>query len=444
MDGGGGVTLAWARGATSISLAIETASAAPGQAFGAPSRVATSSYGEPALAVAPDGRALLAYEGDRTGVTVAGREPGAADFGPPVSLPGAGSFAPVAIALAGDGAAAVAWRPVELRTGNGVRVATRTPGGAFGAPRDAAPGRPRDNSGAWSFFGGTDGAPQDDARLAVAIAGASVVLAWADTGQAGNAAVGALAGGAIERATLGGPVRTAVSLAPLALPDGRAAVAWADDALAFGQLATGQGRLHVSLAGAPAAADAPAPALTLARLARQRLYADDPIVLPVRCAAACDVRASISGGRIPAIVVRSRASAGRLRLRIYGDRLVKRDTTARTVTLLVSAPGSHATASRRVRVPVRLRTPPPLPAPLGVRARLSGDDVIVTWHTAFPARRTTFLVDAGDQLETRAVAGRGRRSFRVTLHSAAKARRVTVQASGGSDQRPRGKTVRVR
>ncbi len=44
VDGGGGVTLAWARGATSISLAIETASAAPGEAFGAPSRVATSSY----------------------------------------------------------------------------------------------------------------------------------------------------------------------------------------------------------------------------------------------------------------------------------------------------------------------------------------------------------------------------------------------------------------
>jgi hypothetical protein len=44
----------------------------------------------------------------------------------------------------------------------------------------------------------------------------------------------------------------------------------------------------------------------------------------------------------------------------------------------------------------------------------------------------------------RAVRAGGRRSFRVTLRDAAKARTVTVSAEGFSDQRSREKTVNVR
>jgi hypothetical protein len=66
VDGDGRVTLAWARQMTSISAAIETASAAAGRAFGAPSRVGTTQQSDPSLAVAADGRALLAFDGVKT------------------------------------------------------------------------------------------------------------------------------------------------------------------------------------------------------------------------------------------------------------------------------------------------------------------------------------------------------------------------------------------
>jgi len=449
-DGAGRVTLAWSRDATSISSALEVASAAPGAAFGAPSRVGTAQDGDPSLAVAPDGRALLAFESGQTGVTVVEREPGAAEFGPPVSMLGAGAWGPIALSLEDGGGAAVAWRADALNTHNGVRVVTRPGAGAFGAPRDAVPGSRERGDGLLAF--GSEAPPQDTPQLAAAIVGANVVLGWANSlGDGGTgvaqAATGALAGGPFARTAVGGPVRPAISLAPLALADGRAALAWADDAVELDDFPTGQGRLHLAVAGAPPAVDAPPPVLTVPRLKRQRRYIDDALVLPLRCAAACDVRAVAHAGRVPGLQVASRAAAGPLTLRVNGFELLRNRPAHVRVTLRWGAPGSRASATRTVRVPIRMLHSPPLPAPVGVRARRSGDDVIVTWRASFASRHGVFLVSAlrghAEPLAVRGVGARGRRTFRLTLHDAAKATRVIVSAEGFSDQKSRQQTVEV-
>ena len=233
IDAAGRATLAWARDITASHTVVETVSAPPGGAFGAVERIGTSVPigGEPALAVAPDGRALLAYESVRTGVTVAEREPGAARFGAPhavVATPEAGFF-PLTAAIAEGGAAVVAWRPEELTAPPGVRVSTRAAAGPFGPARDAARGRPRRNSGgSFSLVGYGPGAPPVDVTdLRATIAADGFALTWADSlddlGEGvPQAAAGALAGGPVTPAALAPAVRPAVSLAPLALADGRA------------------------------------------------------------------------------------------------------------------------------------------------------------------------------------------------------------------------------
>ncbi len=454
IDGAGRATLAWSRDATSSRSAVEVASAAAGARFGAPSRLGTSQIGsEPSLAVAPDGRALIAYDGEAGGVTIAEREPGAADFGPSTSIGGGGG---PTVALAEGGAAIVAWRTSGVTRTGGVQMSSRAAAGPFGTPRDVAPGHrpPRGlGSGSGSVLIGSHGPPQDRPRLAAAIAGPDAALIWADgsdesvTGAA-YAAIGALAGGPVARSALSGPVRPAISLAPLALADGRAAVAWADDAVELASFATGQGRLHLALAGAPRSADAPPPSVTVPPLRRRRQYVDDPIVLPVRCSAACDVRATIDARAYPTAKVASRASAGVLTLRMYGLESLSRRTTHVGVTLRYGAPGSRASATLHVNVPVRVVRSPPVPAPVDVRARRSGDDVIVSWRASFAAPRAVFVVLALDRrrlpVASRGIASRGRRSFRVTLRDAAAARTVTVIASGHGDRRDRRKTVRIR
>ena len=118
------------------------------------------------------------------------------------------------------------------------------------------------------------------------------------------------------------------------------------------------------------------------------------------------------------------------------------------VELTAASPGSRVTTTRHVRVPVTLRRSLPVPKPLGLRASKDGHDLIVTWHTSFGARRTAFIVRAGGDdvvpLASKYVNAAGRRSFRVRLKHAARARRVSVTAFGESDRRSRIATVRVR
>jgi hypothetical protein len=70
------------------------------------------------------------------------------------------------------------------------------------------------------------------------------------------------------------------------------------------------------------------------------------------------------------------------------------------------------------------RAAPPVPAPLDIAARRHGRSVVVSWRTAFPARRCFFFVFAGPSRHPRtdvsavdSVRGRGRSHFRVRLRS---------------------------
>ena len=93
------------------------------------------------------------------------------------------------------------------------------------------------------------------------------------------------------------------------------------------------------------------------------------------------------------------------------------------VTILVTAPGGTRTARTVLAVPVRRRPIPPFQRPLDVRARRTGDAVVVTWRTAGPARRTHFQAftrsgrGAGPaRTSTSAVRrGRGRQRFRMRV-----------------------------
>src|SRR5262249_60933549 len=108
-----------------------------------------------------------------------------AGFGAPIALPGSGPRDDLALVLADGGAAAVAWHPDELDTHNGVRVVTRTGAGAFGAAREAAPGT-RQSGGNGLLTIASNAAPQDTPRLTASLAGANLLLPWADPPRHGG------------------------------------------------------------------------------------------------------------------------------------------------------------------------------------------------------------------------------------------------------------------
>ena len=62
------------------------------------------------------------------------------------------------------------------------------------------------------------------------------------------------------------------------------------------------------------------------------------------------------------------------------------------VLVYASAPGGHRTAIRSFRIPVTSLRSLPVRAPRGIVARRHGDSIVVTWRTAAPARRQTFIV----------------------------------------------------
>jgi hypothetical protein len=453
-DAAGRLTLAWKREPRAAGATIEAADAPPGGGFGAVERIAAGTLIEsgPALAVAPDGGALLAYD-DGAGVTVSERAPGAARFGAPAPVAGGQSTSgEVSVALADGGAAVVAWRP-DSGGHPGVRVSARAAAGAFGAPVDVVPARPpRQSTGntGWTAvifaFSGV-ATPVDSPSMRAAIAGGGYVVAWADD-DAGTGAVhaasGPLGGGPPSRMALGPAVRLAQSVAPFALADGRAAVAWADDAFTYGEFPAGRGRLHLALAGAARAADAPPPAIAGAGTARRRLYPDQPITVPVRCSGPCDVRATVAGARASGGTL---LRAGVLTLRVYplGRPLSAPGAHTVTVTLRAATPGGRTTRESRVHVPVTMLRSPPVPQPEAVQVRRDGKDLVVSWRTAFAARRVTFSIVAFDAHKrpsaTADRSGRGRRSFSVRLRGAAGARNVRIYAFGGSDQKPRVSTL---
>ncbi len=280
--------------------AIDVAIAGPGGPFAVSHRVAPSSQlSAPALAVARDGRALLAAF-DGASVRVAERAPGQ-PFGAAAPVARAEDVLSVqpAVALA-SGGAVVAWAG---NTQSALGAVTRPAGGAFGAPVTIA--RPRSLHGSdtilvavFRLFARALGAifgnlPDDDSvNVAAAIGadGRALITGGGAQGTDGlpvlRVASLPLAGGHVDSQALAGTLREPGQNTLVTLHDGRTAVAWADNRPG---LREGGGRLHLALEGAITPADPPPPTVTTGRPRTTTLRAKDALELPVRCSAACEI-----------------------------------------------------------------------------------------------------------------------------------------------------------
>jgi hypothetical protein len=421
--------------------AVRLASAPPGAPFGPPRLLARSGgYGSgAALAVTPDGRALLAAD-TGNGLALFDREPGQ-EFVQRPTLPIGGSG--VAIALAPDGTAVVA-----SGSGESVSAVMRDGLGPFGAPAQFnVPPRSRDGGGGtFQEFGGST----SENVLRVAIGGDRRALLTWSVEERGLRAATLTSAGAGEVAALASPLRDARGATPVVLADGTRAVAWTD-----GNDTTEPpyaGRVHYAVEGAAAAPAAPAPSVTVGAPLDRSLRPAEDLVLPVRCSAACDLRAS--AGRYPVEITASLARAGTVRLRFsaFTGALAPAHGTV-TVRLESSAPGARTAQTRTVGVRLRRLPAPPFPRIVNPRVeRGPGGDVDVRWSTDLPARDVYFIVygshgrsyRADPDLKVRAAIGRGRRTFHVRLRDAARVRYVRLGVQQIAGRRTRSVTLNVR
>ncbi len=385
------------------------AGAAPGAPFGPAERLSSDvDLHEFSLTVAPDGRALAVIdEGAHTPVLE--RPPGGA-FARVADLGYTESFlAHVAVALRPDGAAIVAWQDLlDLQ----VMAIRRTGVGPFGKPERVG-ARPEDPYGEElaDFVGG---APTDHEGRGPAVAFAGdgrPLLTWAPTATLGildwTPATVATFPGDVQ--ALSGPLRDADSVTPVILADGRPALAWSDVS------SGGDSHLHLAIEGAPAAADPPAPRVEIGRIEQIR----HGLALPFRCSAACDVRATVPDGVTGTRSLRA-AGSGRLKLMPDFDPIMLTRPDSVAVQVLTGAAGGRAATSRSVTAKLRI---PDLPRFEGLTAVRRGKRIIVTWHTARSLRRASVIGIASptrapaDPFFGSVVEGKGRRHFRMKLDS---------------------------
>jgi hypothetical protein len=245
-------------------------------------------------------------------------------------------------------------------------------------------------------------------------------------------------------------MRNATSASALFTTDGRAAVAWTDNA-AGGR----HGRLHIALEGAPAPAAETRPRVTVRAPAGQRLYRYEPVRVLVRCKTECDLRATVIGPR--------GSDGGRaLTRRPPGTHTIAAGTVdglqpgqRRRVRVLVyaSSPGGHRTAIRSFRIFVTGLRSLPVRPPRGLAARRQRGSIVVTWRTGAPARRQRFFVfgqhgrngtaEAG-AFVVRDGAGRTRFAARLRPLDPDRVRWVSVFAVGYDGDDGPMRTVRVR
>ena len=463
VDGDGHVTIAWALGVrpqrrVSHLSAIGVSTAGPGQPLRRTAlQAGRQDVGRLALTVAPDGAALLAttYE-ERVHVF---ERPAGGAFAEGEPLGGEEQAADeAAVAVDPAGGAVVAWSYTTYgdeqgRARTGVQASRRAPGGRFGAPAVIWSRAVRGGSSTIVGLADEVSAPLDQAQLRAAIGGdGGTAITWVAArrvdGDRVPAGFVATAGPreTFSIARLGSPCRPVDNVVTFHSPGPRLAAAWTDNATALlgenVELPLKSGRLHVSDPRAVRAAMAStAPAITVPRVrGLQRLWSDDSIQVPVECAGPCDLRAFVPDGGSPAMAsAASLAGRGRTRLPLYRGYppLSLHPQTLRVVVHGCSPDGtSRSTASTTVRV-VRNR-PPKIPEPVDVRARRSGDEILVSWRTPFPARRTGFGVYGhirrGDEAPSAtglaSVEGKGRTRFHARLRTrpGRRARYVSVEA----------------
>ena len=471
MDAAGNATLLWARElpsegpGVSGSARVEVATVPPSGAPAIQRLARTSSYDvRPRLAVARGGGAFVVFEANRKGVPIVFERPAGGSFAR-VALSGAPEGRPYrttpVVALGEDGGAVVAWRAGTFDSTSGIEAVTRAAGGSFGPVTTVAPPPPLryygDGDGwlAINPFDPRSGPPiGDEPELEVALSDdGRVLVGWRSTAGSlplqtavAHAATGRLGGTFDSPQTLGAPMRRTTDLAALFLADGRAALAWTDNARF-----TRDGRLHVAVESAAPQPAAPAPRLTVEAPRRQRLYASQGVRLTARCDAACDLRAAVRDRNgISNATTATLLKAGTIRLRPFHERAGR----ARIV-VQATAPGGDGAVERTLRIRIARRPSPPFQAPLDVRARRDGDAIVVKWRTAGPAKRQSFVVVGVrkrrdlDTVVTGAFVGveaRGRRRHSVRLHARRldRVRWVGVLGSSNDGEGERFRFVRVR
>ena len=487
VDGAGRATLAWGRsipdrGRFGDLSTVESRGAEAGRPFGPVQVLAAGVQSfrgvRPALAVNPDGAALVAFEGSQV-VSVLERPAGLQPFAPRASFVPRGfvDYQRPVIALRPDGAAVVAWRSDPGDEEGGVHAATRTGPGSFAAPITIKGPRNLDSSSA--IFGldltPRPSAPTDEEgrELRVVLSrDGRVVLTWValldapdgDVLLRPRVALASLGDKRFSVQTLGTPCRSVNGATPIVTADGLVGVAWTDNATE-GELGAGTvefptagGRIHLAALAPSAGARAPAPRVAV-RARPQRLHYSQPLRLSVRCNGPCYLRAVIrarrKADRVPGDVVAPEPDephafgtaglvrAGTTRLDVgpsVREHIARRAGGRVRVAVHACQPASGALTRRVVRVPVSRKPLPPLRAPVQVRARRSGSRVVVRWRTTgtgppdeLPgggtAQQTGEEVRRG-ALRNRLRRGPGRRSFVVRLSPVrpARVRWVVIEA----------------
>jgi hypothetical protein len=433
----------------------------PGAAFGATRDLGStrSLSAALALAVAPDGHALLAAAtGD--GLALLDRAPGE-DFVRRPALPIEALELAVGLgtersgderSARGSGSALVA-----AQSFGGLSVLRRAAGATMFGPvetvRSSVSGTNQGGALVSFLFGG-DGRPYDGRPALDVLLGAgdralvtwsvADLTAYATTLEPGSPPV---------TARVGSPLRDPQGVTPLLLADSRRAVAWSDNNAPVARRAFA-GRVHVAVEGVADAPSAPPPTVEVLAPADRSLRPAQSLVLPVRCGAPCDLRIETSERLIDPGATLSRAGTARLRLFPTTRPLAPRRPGPLELRLVWSAPGAREVSQRTVAVPLRRASPPPFPRLLNVRAtRRPGGVVDVRWTTDVPARDVGFRV-AGDVrraerepdggISIKGVEGDGRRRFRVRLTKAERVRYVRVNVYESFGRRDRRVTVPVR
>ena len=463
IDAEGRVTIAWALGLkesrrVSDLSRVGVSTAGPGDPLRRTTLLPSlQDVGSLSLAVAPDGAALLVVTGQEqvhrferpAGGAFAAREP----------LGSENQIADeAAVALDPSGAAVVAWHFTSYdQDRQGVQAVRRPTGGTFGSPAVVWTSGPPEGRGTLAFAVDVTetSPPLDDAVLRAAVASdGRTAITWAaprdvagDRLPAGFVAT-ADRGRDFAVTQFGNPCRPVNGLTPFSPSAARLAIAWTDNAAERAsdelEIPLKSGRLHVDDAPpAQPAAASPAPGVSVVRSRRtQRLWSSDPIEVRAGCDAPCDLRAFVPGSRGPRLAAgASLEQGGRATIPLYEGPERVLSLEPRDLRVVVHACSPDGTNRARATTTVRAvhNRPPPVPKPTGVRARRRGDEIVVSWTTPFPARRTSFVAyghlspdaDAVPTTDPAFVEGKARRRFRVRtrIRPGREVRFVTVQAN---------------
>ena len=488
VDAAGRAVVAWRTASPRNFLheVLHVAAADESGRFGPPRALTRTRGWSLALAVAPDGRALLVAEG-LDGLRAYERLPGQADF-TRIPLPSVPYVEDLAVALNADGGAVIAYRTDPWSTA----ALVRSTGGAFREGGDIAVRRlgnfrPLESAFASPLVSslGAHAEPPDDMAgqdLAVALTpSGQMLMTWVQDEEGERAASAYVARGTLTDgfgapSRVGGACRSATAARPLRFDDDVLGVAWTDDARVDtrqgGLRRLGGGRAHVARDLAPSeppASTPAAPRMTARLMGPPALRATEPLRVRVRCERACDVRAVAVARTLPQPwwSLFGRRGGARQVLDASDTLPAGRETTLRLdpengsnaagargfprtpIVVLACTPGNAV--AERLELPAPRALPPGrIPSIAGLAARQRGDVVRATWHTTAPARRihfTAYLMLAGRvRWPVARVAGHGRTRFAATLHvpHGRQATRVGLVMRGANLRQPDQTVVPVR